>query len=225
MNALISSLAAALLVDELLSAENADERLARFCDETWLKLDEALEYGERLNEVLEWDWPEQAALVERVTGLQFLGMGQKRVVLALSDGRVLKLDMRRDRYQDNLSEVRLWKQAKGTLLEELLVPVLLYSKDGRWLIMDRAIPLDAPLHIIEAGPIPPKEFLALVGRPGDVVVRITKDLLWVAPGLRIHEDVHEGNVGWHAGRPKLLDYNIWADSEGPSLEEAWKLSR
>lgn len=224
MNALISSLAAALLVDELLSAENADERLARFCDEIWLKLDDELEYGGRLDEVLEWDWNRQAELVERVTGLQFLGMGQKRVVVALSDGRVLKLDMRRDGLQDNLSEVRLWRKARGTPLGGRLVPVLLYSLDGRWLIMDRAVALDAPRHIIETGPVAPAQLMDLVGEADKAVWRIHGDLRRISPGLWL-DDIHAGNVGWHEGRLKLLDYNHWADPEGPSFQEARELRR
>lgn len=111
--------------------------------------------------------------------LTSMGSGLHRVVYPLDENTVLKLAKEDYCREMNLREAELWQEEQ----HPNLAPVLACAEDGSWLIMRRAEPID-----------------------------ITKYGYWEAPeefsGLfaRFYlEDDHNGNIGYIAGMPVLID--------------------
>jgi|APSaa5957512535_1039671.scaffolds.fasta_scaffold06132_5 hypothetical protein len=133
-------------------------------------------------------WPRRAEIEEHI-GLRVHGHGAGRSVFELVPGLAVKLAIFDDDRRLNLDEARRYRQLpKG--VRAMVVPVVDVDFDGRWLIMEEAVPM--PLA-------PSAEIRAELGRKMRLMRLLCKRHGFEGLDLAIY------NWGIHDGQVKLLD--------------------
>lgn len=133
-------------------------------------------------------WPRRSVL-EEIIGLKVHGHGAGRSVFELVPGLAVKLAIFDDDRRLNLDEARRYRQLPKSI-RAMVVPIVDVDPDGRWLIMEEAIPM--PLA-------PETELRAELGRKMDLMKLFCRRHGLEGLDLAIY------NWGIHDGRVKLLD--------------------
>ena len=150
-------------------------------------------------------WDIRSAM--RLKGLDGpLGSGNTRAVFGFHTmpDLVLKIALTLDDPGDrevNLDETQTWLTVDPEI-QARLVPVRAFDPQGRWLLMDRAFPV---------------EELDLDGITTDQRDEAAFDYCERRFPLTLGSDCHTYNLGWHRGSLKLFDYaipTVWREQPG-----------